>query len=219
MQEVVQHFESLGNNCEFALVQRSHGYDKGSLLRWAFTESTEDLIRALDRRFDNLFAFENLVPVFGATLTGDKQYGMAFHSPIKAEMTSEGWKFNIPEEEFRTMHAQVLEKLRFLVDRLLSGLANPERIWVWKHHLHGVSEEQARAVHAELAKFGPNRLLVVVKAEGDKNPGDVDVLADGLYRGHITRLSTYEKVGDIDTAGWEAVLRQTLALDSMALAS
>ncbi len=217
MQEVVQRFESLGNNCEFALVQRNYGYDKGSLLRWAFTTSTDDLIRALERRFDNLFAFENLTPMFGRALTGDKEYNIAFHSQVKPEMVNGKWEFDLPDKDMRGMHAKELEKMNFLIARLFDGLAAPERIWVWKHHLHGVSEEQARALHAALAKFGPNRLLVVVNAADGKEPGQVDVLSNGLYRAHITRLSTYENVGDIDYAGWEAVLRRTLALDAPAL--
>src|SRR5271157_3057267 len=56
---ILEHFDSLGDNCEFAFAQKRFGVDKSSLLRWAVTPFSA-LLSGLENRFEGLYQFERL---------------------------------------------------------------------------------------------------------------------------------------------------------------
>ena len=53
--EVLSRFESLGNNCEFGIVQRSAGYDPPGLFRNVGFLDVEQIISAVSHNLEGMF--------------------------------------------------------------------------------------------------------------------------------------------------------------------
>ncbi len=202
--DILTRFQSLGDNCEFGLVQRWAGAEPLDLLRFAsFHAPAEDRLRltteALTAGFAGLGEPDSVV----CELRDDYQprqyavwetrWNLLYHPErTEAEITPEA------------LHAQQTRVLPFRRRKLLEDLAEAHRIFVWRSNVPN-SETEVRALLACLRRYGPNRLLWVRAAAGDKPPGHVEDAGDGLLQGYIARLAPYNRAEDADYGSWLAV--------------
>jgi hypothetical protein len=195
-------FESLGDNCEFGLVQRAYDIEPLSLFRWSGTDAAR-LVLGLCRRFEGLGdpAFTRLEwrgepPDYHLA---DRRY-LSVHTWVGERQTD-------PAREAE-MFAAGCARLRLLRRKLLADIEAGRRIFVFKASGPDARTESFHAVHAALRGIGPAPLLCVTRAATPAQVGQVDRLGDGLYLGHIDQFSR----ATISLATWRRLCAATAAL-------
>ncbi len=197
-------FESVGENCEFGLVQRRCGAEPLGLLRFSST-FLRPLIRGLDDGFEGLGEPEDVDP----RLEGDspkeymiheKKYGLVYHSFVYEGQRSV-W----------LMREQEAARLKFLRRKFIEELEAAEKIFVYKRNAP-VPEEEVLPLFLSLRRRGDNTLLWVVPAERDRPAGTVEVMMPGLLKGYIDRFAPEDDAHDFSFGGWMKVCANALVL-------
>jgi hypothetical protein len=192
--QFMQRFESLGDNCEFGLVQRRCGAEPTSLLRFSNLE-LPDLLRGLQTRFDGIGAREQLE----LSLSGDinreyiireKKFGLTSHTWLR-----EG------EVDAGRLVAQQTRRLKFLARKLVEDLIDGRKIFVYKRNIP-LTEAEILPLYIVLNKYASNTLLWVAPADADHRPGSVDSVLPGLVKGYIDRFAPYEDAHDLTFEVW-----------------
>jgi tetratricopeptide (TPR) repeat protein len=196
--ELVKCFESIGQNCEFGLVQRHFQAEPIDLLRWTGIDP-EKLIALLEAQCAGLGDRGNLV--LGRTpwnehIIHDSKFGIGFHTFLTADI----------ENETKFL-AHQSTRIRWLRKVLLDSLATGRKTFVYKLHQEG-TETQMLQVHDALRRYGPNRLLWVV-TDTDRAPGSVEQIRPGLLRGYLSRTNPNDRdEWNIPFDQWIAICRQ-----------
>ncbi len=191
------HFESLGDNCEFGLVQRRCGAEPLGLLRFS-NLALGGLLRGLRTGFAGLVEGDNLNCALDDRpkreyVVREKTFSFVFHTFLY-----EG------EVDETTLLAQQATRLKFLRRKLLEDVASGEKIFVWKRN-EPTREDNVRQLHAALCQHAPNTLLWVVPAEAGQEPGSVEVLTPGLLKGYVDRLAPNANAHDLSFEVWLGV--------------
>lgn len=201
VQDLVRCFESLGDNCEFGLVQRFAGIEPPGLFRFNLTKLAP-LIAGLMQRFSDL-AVPSQVQVewtAGEWIVRESVYGFGYHT------------FN----HDRSLDQNRLEReqgrwMRYMADKFLEQLALADRIFVRKGDPPSC-EPEIRALHAAMRTFGNAILLWVCQADSDHAAGEVEWLDPGLMRGWLRAFAPYDDAMDVDPIGWLQLCRRAWAL-------
>lgn len=174
-------FESLGDNCEFGLVQRHFGAEPLGLLRFSGLDTPGRLTLALREGFSSLGSDENLrvirMPNSEWWIREDA-YGMNYHTFKFADQ--------ITEEEVLQENRV---KLGFLKQKLVEDMEDGDKIFVFKR---GVTSDlnEVLAIQAALAAHhADNRLLWVAECDSSHQPGDVEWVGNNLLRGYVDLIS------------------------------
>ncbi len=201
--KVCMAFESLGENCEFGLVQRHFGAEPLGLLRFSGV-AVHHLIDALDHDFEGVGRPDQTEVHLNTHGTEyfsvDARYGFSSHSMVFAEDAT-------PAEAA----ARIERRARFLRQKMLEDLRSAPKIYVYQS-----GDDPPRAdmssLLAALRRHGPNRLLWVKPNPDAALHGAVTLLEDRLMLGHLDRPG---KVGE-DWAPshtvWMRLLRRALKL-------
>jgi hypothetical protein len=176
--ELFLRFESLGDNCEFGVVQRYFGANPLGLLR--FTHTPPGLLRdALVAKFDGVGEPENtiLFATRGEWITQDTRYLMAMHTQLRENANERDRTFGL-----------ICRRLQYLRDKLLADLTDAQ-----KHLVYGcrdpLLENEVRPLWQALRAYGDNHLLFVRPADDAHPPGTVRSIEDSLLIGYIDQLS------------------------------
>lgn len=190
-------FESLGDNCEFGLVQRRCGAEPLGLLRFS-NIALANLLRGIEREFDSLgdpAAMQFHLQGNGRreyALT-DQDFGLTFHTFLyEGEVNVEG------------LVAQQSIRLKFLRRKLLEDISAGEKIFVIKRN-DPLAVSEILPLHAALNQYAANTLLFVVPATADHPSGTVEQLAPRLLRGYIDRFAPYDNAHDLLLEVWLAL--------------
>jgi hypothetical protein len=188
-------FVSLGQNCEFGLMQRMVGAEPLGLLRFAGID-LPDLLRGLDTGFADVENPEHFDFKSGMFLERmeylvlAKRHGIRLHTHIYVDDTA----------DINAVALRVVGYLRFLRRHFVHTLQEGGRIFVLQHP--GVtSAAQALPVLARLCAYGRNRLLYVTE-ESDVPAGTVRREAEGLYHGAIDEFVPPDEGWRINVPAW-----------------
>jgi tetratricopeptide (TPR) repeat protein len=178
-------FESLGDNCEFGIVQRNFGAEPLSLLRWTST-LPDILATALRNNLDGVGLPEN-TRIFEDHdyRTKDTRYGMIMHTFITPDQAT-------PEQLF----PKFCKRLQYLKGKLLDDLRTAEKIFVYKA-VRAVSDADVTSLWQAIRSFGDNTLLVARIADAEHPPGSVRVVDEGFLMGYFDRTSTTDPSFDV----------------------
>ncbi len=186
-------FQSLGDDCEFGLVQRRYGAEHLALLRWV-TLSAETLITLLDRRLEGFGepdSTEITVAPWGELMAHDLTYGIRMHSFVQQGA--------VDQARFKLNHCR---RMAFLKAKLFEDLAAGEKLFVFNGGA-AMTEAVAAALQASLRPYGAARLLAVGVAGA---AGSVRVGPGGALLGYLGRRGKTATPGghrwDIDFEGW-----------------
>lgn len=199
-------FESLGDNCEFGLVQRHMGAEPLGLLRFSNLELFQ-LLRLLDAGFAGLGDAANLECWVGEGarpeyVMRDRAFMLAFHTFQHAETTDR----NLLVEQQRT-------RLPFLARKLREDIVAGDKILVLRRNRGAaLSEQEVLPLWIALRAMGPATLLWVVPASGDLPPGSVEQVLPGLLRGTVSRLAPDDDAHDIAYPDWLEICCHASAL-------
>ena len=205
--DLVMKFESMGDNCEFGLMQRMIGSERLSLLRYAGVGNVERLAAAISNGFDGFgehgdiavsqHGNEWMAHAFGP--------GLAFHTGRSVgSITHE----RILQEETR--------KLAFMAQKFIGDAEAAEKIFVYRvlRDERGGPEgtRGMDLIYDALQKHGPVRVLWV-NVQDDANPhGKVELVRERLYRGWIDHLAPHWDAFDFRPRSWLELLREALSV-------
>lgn len=209
--ELMLAFESLGDNCEFGLVQRRGGAEPLGLLRFAsillpIEVRLEKLAAALVRKFEGLGELDTITVYLAGEsgrrefMVSESAYNLMYHTDIL-----EG------ETGLNEMRKREAKRLSFLRRKLLEDLGAGEKIWVWKSAATLDTSQVQPLLHA-LRSLGPNTLLWVVEGDEGHRPGSVEQLDRDFIKGYIERFAPYESAPDIRPVSWFEVCEKTYDL-------
>lgn len=192
-------FESIGDNCEFGLVQRYGGVENLGLLRFSASK-IDDLIHALDSDFE-LYGQGNDLFVYP-------------HASNYLFCRSHRYVF-----EYNTGHpagsddpAAVLKresrKVAYLKRRFLEDLRLGEKILLRKAGADEGSDAVAALLRA-VRRHGSCELLSVRAGEGGPRLRRHE---GGWLEGRVERFAPYDQVASVDLPPWLDLCRRTAAL-------
>jgi hypothetical protein len=192
-------FESLGDNCEFGLVQRRCGAEPLGLFRFATIEA-EGLAGALEAGLGDILDPATLEAQLsgGRHVAHSRAYGATFgHSGL--------YEGDLPPERALVL---IRQRLQFLARKLREILGEGEKILVYRSRS---TDDVATALRVgeALRRFGPNMLLWVEGTERSQTAGSVEWIAEGVLRGYIEADSDWDAIR-FDT--WMRLCEQVHAL-------
>lgn len=206
MPQIALAFESLGENCEFGLVQRRCDAEPLGLLRFSST-FMRNLIRGIDNGFDGLGEIDDIDPrLEGAPreyMIHEKKFGLVYHTFVYEGQRS-AW----------LMREQESARLKFLRRKFMEELEASDKIFVYKFG-SAVSEAEILPLHMALNRYGEATLLWVVPAERNRPAGTVEVVMPGLLKGYIDRFAPEENAHDFSFDGWLRVCANACVLASL----
>jgi hypothetical protein len=191
----ILNFESLGDNCEFGVLQRLCGAESFlSLLRFAGME-LPTLLGALDAGLQDFGVDANVEislddkprPEY---VVREKRYGAYFHTFRYQGETD-------PEQ----LRASESKRLIYCARKFVGDLKRGNRIFVIKRNV-ALQEEEILPLYAALSRYGRNVLLWMVPAEEGHASGSVQGVAPGLFKGYIDRFAPHEDAYDLSLSGW-----------------
>ena len=198
--EILNSFESLGDNCELGIAQRFVGLEPLGLFRLNFA-TLPALLRALDSDFADMDAPEHLellVEPDREYCVHVRTYGFKYHTEqFVGQVTPEA------------LLAQQVIATRFLIRKLREDIAAAEKIFVRKGD-DSQRQQDIEALHRALRRRGPATLLWVVREDRDHRTGTVEVLNDGLLKGYIDRFASTGDVHSLSGA-WYDLCRNAYA--------
>jgi hypothetical protein len=210
LRDIMMHFQSLGDNCEFGLLQRWAQAEPLDLLRFAglFIPVEQRLRGIIDALMVGFSGLGEEPSSIHCELQGD-----TYPRPYMVRETRWNLRYHIDEDEEttdpRTVHRQQVVALRFRHRKLLEDLREAHRVFVWKSNV-ATREAEVRELVACLRRHGPNLLLWVDAAGSGHRAGSVEYAGSGLLKGYVDRFAPYDDATDIDAAAWYDVCRRAL---------
>jgi len=199
LSELMGKFESLGQNCEFGLVQRRCQAEPLGLLRFSSTPLPK-LLDALDARFEGMGAPGSMRVELSSNgreyMISDTRFGFLYHAFVDSGAMAAD-----------ALHRREVKRVPFLIDKLLDDLASAEKIFVFKG-MGAMEEEEVFPLALALRRYGPNTLLFINLADRDHPAGRVQVRGPGFYVGYLDRFAPSEDASDFELSQWVRVCRE-----------
>lgn len=187
-------FESLGDNCEFGLVQRRCGAEPLGLLRFSNIKLAP-LLGAIRSDFAGIGDPANLE--FWQDDSERREYIIR---DLPLSLVFHTFLYDGQVDEAMLLEQQAV-RMRFLRRKLLEDLANGEKIFVVKRN-QPIAEQEILPLYLALNRYGSNTVLWVVPADEKNPPGTVEQVLPGLLRGYIDRFAPYENAHDLSFGVW-----------------
>jgi tetratricopeptide (TPR) repeat protein len=195
---LLMRFESLGQNCEFGLVQRRFGAEPLALLRWTFIKPMT-LIRLLEARGAGMGEPKHVElrrTAWGEHVVHDRRFGIGFHTFMTAALAD--------PDAFLDKQAA---RLRWLRDRLIGDLEEAEKIFVYKPEA-GTPPAHVQRILRAVRSYGGARLLCLALADERSPPGSVRDAGGGLIHGYLSVHNPVSKGRwDIPFEEWLSICR------------
>ena len=173
-----EQFESLGNGCEFGLLQRKFGAEPLGLLRWG-SITPRGLINMLERRFEGVgdVAHTSIKPDGDNYVLSDHQYEMGMQTFIATSTKAAD-----------TLLPKLCNRLRYLARELMENMEEADRILVYKI-VGQMTEQDVQRLWRAVGNYGKNALLLVKLADAEHPAGSIEIMEDGLMIGAIDHYS------------------------------
>ena len=198
---LVMQFESIGDNCEFGLMQRTVGTERMGLFRYAGVFDAVHLADLLDRKFAGFCEGEDLqITTFGPEWIADiSSASLNIHTGRIQGL--------VPRER---IEAEERQKLAFLANKFMDDLETGTKTFVYRTVIgqrggpdgtYGMDR-----LFDAVKSYGDCAMLWVTPADDGHPHGTVQHVRDRLFRGHIRRLAPYEDAHDTDERAWLELL-------------
>ena len=197
LEELLLHFESFGDNCEFGVMQRQAGCEPLGLFRFA-DSSAASLLAALDSGFKGVGERENIELTISRSnefIVNIKSYAFKYHT--------RRYEGEVDPEVLRQEEAA---KQRFLVRRLLNTLRAGDKIVV-RRGSPVETLDDAEALLTALRRHGPVTLLWVTEADEHDAARSVRLIADNLIGGRVGKLTPYHDAHSLEFTSWVDICR------------
>jgi hypothetical protein len=192
-------FQSLGDNCEFGLVQRQVGAEPLGLFRFASTR-IDGLIAAFESRFARFQSPENIQVRCDEDPNGG--YGVFTSVPSYQFNCHSGHpsvKINVDK-----LIDKERKRLNFLARVHIEEAETGNKLLVYKSNFP-VADERIKDLHSAINSIGPSWLLWVTPATADWPAGRVQEVAEHILRGSIERFAPYDNAYQFSPQGWQKI--------------
>ena len=198
--ELMMQFESLGDHCEFGLVQRHFGAEPLGLLRWSGI-SPHNLALAITARFEGVGEPDNTYVKLGAPggeyFAGDKRW-FFMHTFLRSSEYSE-------EQAFR----KACQRLHYLQAKLVEDLEAGNKIFVYKKHHGELTEAELAELLGAFQSAFPRATLLVVRVGNSLHPPEhVEAISPHLLLGYVDKFSDQLAAEYISHDSWERMCRR-----------
>jgi len=187
-------FESLGENCDFGVVQRAVGVEPFGLFRFAACKPA-DMVTLLRERFESLGKADDLwldeVGPSREYWVKSRRFSFEAHTDRYAG-----------KDDPDVACAAQIEKIQFLKARLIRDMSRGRRLFVFKG---SADFEAIRELVAQLRGYGPNSLLWVNVATAAHHACYVERESEGLLLGFVSHFGTYDGAPSLPVEEWIAV--------------
>jgi hypothetical protein len=228
MTEILQHYESLGDNCAFGLAQRKGGCEVLGLLRFGNTP-LKGLMIALDDEFKEAASKTEVKlrlpdgPKGEYSLFVDR-YGIRWHTNVYGGGTT--------EED--TIFAQQTMRLAYLRRKFYEALRAGRKIItisraeprkhpiplpfaaepdVWEERPERLRFAEVLPLFLRLNEYGTNTLLYLTRCSHNRRSGTVELIAPGVMRGYVEDFVILPDLHNGDHAAWLRVAVNAWLLD------
>jgi hypothetical protein len=192
-------FQSLGDNCEFGLVQSRLGAEPLGLFRYANTR-IDGLIAAFEGRFVAFQSPESIEVKYCEFPSGEFEYITSVRQcQYNCHTGYQSDRMSVDEVRIKEM-----KRLKFLARTLIEDAETGKKIFVYKSNVP-VAEQRIEVLHRAIGRYGPTWLLWVTPATVGWPAGRVDEVSERLLRGSIERFAPYENAGDYSLQAWQTI--------------
>jgi hypothetical protein len=203
LHDLMLRFESLGQNCEFGLVQRQCQAEPLGLLRFSSTPLPQ-LLDALEHRFDGMGEPGTIQVDLSSNgreyMVRDTRFGFLYHAWVSAgEMSKE----DVARREAR--------RVPFLTRKLVEDLEAGEKTFVFKG-MSAMPEEEVFPLAMAIRRYGANSLLFVTLSDESHRGGTVEARAPGFLVGYIDRFAPGDNANDLLLGQWVKICREAYRL-------
>ena len=183
-------FESLGENCEFGLIQHHFDVEPLRPVRWTAT-SPGSLIEALNDGFEGVgtAAYTRLIEIGTEYATTHRIYGMGSHTFVAVDREAD-------------MYRDQLQRLSYLRGKLIEDLEDRGKIFVY-HLEASITPDEFRSIHRAIQRYGAIYFQCVQKSSDEHPSGSVTPLDHGAMIGYLSRLGP-ERRADGDS--WDRLV-------------
>lgn len=194
--EVVEKFESLGDNCELGMMQRAISRERLGLFRYAGSADLDSVVTAIENGFDGFGTEDDLElsPFHDEWLATSRRYGFSFHTGVKRDARSAD----------ATRKGESM-KLLFLARKLLEEMSSAHKVFVRRCE-RKCEEAGMHRLHAALRVHGPSRLLWVEPSTATAPHASISRVADGLYLARHGALTPFGRAIDFRSDLWVSLL-------------
>jgi hypothetical protein len=198
-------FASIGDNCEFGMLQRLCGIEPLGLLRFS-SALLHHVIRGIDTGFAGLGDPGDVVPRvakggWSEWMIHEKHYGLDYHTDIRES-----------DANAEQVLLREIVKLHFLRRTFMEDLAEGRKIYVCKRSHQPLTLNEVMPLFLALNRHAASKLLFVIPADEAHPVGTVIEELPGLMRGHIDSFAPSENVPRLSVPGWLAVCVNTWRL-------
>ncbi len=190
LRQLFMRFESIGNSCEFGMVQRRFHADPIGLLRWAAI-SPEKVILGVAEGFASMVdaTATDITETNGEYVVRNSHYDLFSHTFTPAS-----------SEHIDRFTRSQRSRLKFLRQKLTDDSGFAEKIFVYAHP--ALTLAQCTELHKSIRSYGGRScLLCMMLADLDHPTGEVHMLEDGLFVAYADRFSTV----NINVLNWTHV--------------
>ncbi len=199
LRRAIERFESIGDNCEFGLLQRALKAEPLGLFRFSFI-SVPTLLRGLRSDFggqEDLGAISvSLAGKNREYLVRESHFGMTYHTFQ-----------HDAETDIATVADQQLKRLRYLKREFIDDVAVGRKIYVVKQSPEPLMPHAMLPVYTALNERGANWLLWMVPGDAANPVGTVTPMLPGLLRGNIDRFAPLDDAADLSQDCWVSVCK------------
>ncbi|WP_395494951.1 acyl carrier protein [Acetobacter sp. KSO5] len=214
---VLSNFESLGEDCEFGLVQQRAGILHPHLLRFsAASENSAErlphLIMLLKYRLHQLEHTDFLEMFLPEEEWNNVDPEWRIRHKIYKWSTHTGLLVkNFPKETINQKISDFSVVIEFMKSQFLRELELGRKVWIWKSSVPS-SLSNIKKLRDILKEYGPNKLLWVQTADNEHPPGTVDQIEADLWCGYIKKPSEHWKGHWSEDADWFELLKNALQI-------
>lgn len=196
-EEMLLRFDSLGDNCEFGLVQRHFGVEPASLFRFSATKPS-NVLELLER---------DLAPLGDPAHTRVEEQGDEYVVIYDRGYYNMHSFARVGQVDPQRLLRQQGSRIELLRRKLLKQLEEGGRIYVCKDSVAPIADDLLLRMGAALRARGNNVLLGIRLADAEHPPGTLCRIESRILVGYLPTLYL-RKRSRIAFAAWEALLRK-----------
>lgn len=197
--DIFDSFMSVGDNCEFGLIQRHFGSEPLDLLRWMTVpvDPLCELFRTKFERFGDADSVD-LEDHGGEYVIHERNYDLFGHSFVR-----------VSDAEYEQFLLEIRKRFRFLKRKMLDDIDEGARVLVYKSN-NPLASDKIVELFRSVQSVTKCPLLVVQAATSAHEVGKVARSPDGPLVGFVERFAPYDGAFDISPPSWLAVAWETL---------
>jgi hypothetical protein len=227
MTEILQHFESLGDNCAFGLAQRKGGCEVLGLLRFANTPLSS-LMTALDDEFRGAADKAEIKLRRPDGENGEyclfvDRYGIRWHTNVYGGASDEETIFAQQTMRLAYLRRKFYEALRAGRKIMTISRAEPRKHPIplpfagepnlWEEVPERLRFAEVLPLFLRLNEYGTNTVLYLTRCAHDRRSGTVELIAPGMMRGYVDDFVIVPDEKQKDHAAWLRVAVNAWLLD------